>query len=182
MMLILQDIEQDIEELNYLVKMVSAEPENVGLCKIACRRIDGVKNSLSLLQAAMEYQPERTNGQAVAIGQIVPQQIEVVVEEPVFANAVEEKEVFVGIPTAEVLGERLRAAGELRDQLTLNDVFRFSRELFDGDSEQMNLVLKKVSRMASLEEANAFMVSGNIDMESEAYPDWMDVLERYFAK
>ncbi len=47
---------------------------------------------------------------------------------------------------------------DLRRSISLNDSFRFSRELFNGDSEQMNRVIEQISEMSSLDTAIAFCI------------------------
>ena len=43
-----------------------------------------------------------------------------------------------------ILAERIKTAGDLRRSISLNDSFRFSRELFGGSMEQMNHVLQQI--------------------------------------
>ena len=63
----------------------------------------------------------------------------------------------------------------------MNDSFRFSRELFNGDNEQMNRVIEQISEMSSLETAVAFLGSKvDVNEENEAMADFMEILKKYF--
>lgn len=80
-----------------------------------------------------------------------------------------------------VLGESLKLSVGLRHSISLNDSFRFSRELFGGDSELMNRVVEQISVMSSFKTAEAFLSSKvNIDDENEAMNDLLELLKKYF--
>ena len=67
------------------------------------------------------------------------------------------------------------------EETILEDSFRFSRELFNGDSEQMNRVIEQISEMSSLDTAIAFLYSKvNVDEENEAMIDFQELLKKYF--
>ena len=87
----------------------------------------------------------------------------------------------VQIPSTPILGERIRPGAGLRRSISLNDSFRFSRELFNGDNEQMNRVIEQISEMSSLETAVAFLGSKvDVNEENEAMADFMEILKKYF--
>lgn len=93
----------------------------------------------------------------------------------------EEKLQKLSVSSAPILGERIRPAMDLRRSISLNDSFRFSRELFKGDNEQMNRVIEQISEMNSLETAVAFLVSKvDVDEENEAMADFMEILKKFF--
>ncbi|EJW99899.1 hypothetical protein EVA_11994 [gut metagenome] len=81
-----------------------------------------------------------------------------------------------------VLGENIKLfADGLRKSISLNDSFRFSRELFGGDMALMNRVIEQISMMSSYQAAVAFLSSKvNVDEEKEAVADFLDLLEKYF--
>lgn len=116
---------------------------------------------------------------------------EVVVEEPVIGEGVEENETEVELkddesllieePKAAVLGESIKMAAGLRHSISLNDSFRFSREIFGGDSELMNRVIEQISMMSSYKTGIAFLSSKvNINEENEAMTDFLELLKKYF--
>ena len=99
-----------------------------------------------------------------------------IVEEPVAETVVKEEE-----PKSVVLGESLKLSAGLRHAISLNDSFRFSRELFGGDTELMNRVIEQISVMGSYKTAVAFLSSKvEINEEKEAVNDFLELLKKYF--
>lgn len=80
-----------------------------------------------------------------------------------------------------VLGESIKMTAGLRHSISLNDSFRFSRELFGGDVELMNRVVEQMSVMSSYKTASAFLASKTSAVEeSEALNDLLELLKKYF--
>ena len=80
-----------------------------------------------------------------------------------------------------ILAERIKTAGDLRRSISLNDSFRFSRELFGGSMEQMNHVLQQIGEMHSLDAALVFLSSKiKLEEENEAKADLVELLKKYF--
>lgn len=99
-----------------------------------------------------------------------------IVEEPVVEAVVKEEE-----PKSVVLGESLKLSVGLRHAISLNDSFRFSRELFGGDTELMNRVIEQISVMGSYKTAVAFLSSKvEINEEKEAVNDFLELLKKFF--
>ena len=99
-----------------------------------------------------------------------------IVEESVAEAVVKEEE-----PKSVVLGESLKLSAGLRHAISLNDSFRFSRELFGGDTELMNRVIEQISVMGSYKTAVAFLSSKvEINEEKEAVNDFLELLKKYF--
>ena len=99
-----------------------------------------------------------------------------IVEEPVVEAVVKEEE-----PKSAVLGESLKLSAGLRHAISLNDSFRFSRELFGGDTELMNRVIEQISVMGSYKTAVAFLSSKvEINEEKEAVNDFLELLKKFF--
>ena len=116
---------------------------------------------------------------------------ETVMEEPVVEDEMEEKEVedeseddeslLIEEPKAAVLGESIKMAAGLRHSISLNDSFRFSREIFGGDPELMNRVIEQISVMSSYKTAVAFLASKvSVNEENEAMTDFLELLKKYF--
>ena len=105
---------------------------------------------------------------------------EAVIEEPVVEDEMEEKEAEDESETA-VLGESIKMAAGLRHSISLNDSFRFSREIFGGDPELMNRVIEQISVMSSYKTAVAFLASKvSVNEENEAMIDFLELLKKYF--
>ena len=99
-----------------------------------------------------------------------------IVEEPVVETVVKEEE-----SKSAVLGESLKLSAGLRHSISLNDSFRFSRELFGGDTDIMNRVIEQISVMSSYKTAVAFLSSKvELNEEKEAVNDFLELLKKYF--
>lgn len=74
-----------------------------------------------------------------------------------------------------------REARDLTRAFTLNDKFRFTRELFDGNKSLFADTLNMIMAMESFDEANEYLVSDlGIDPESEAGTDFMAIITNHF--
>lgn len=134
----------------------------------------------------------------IAEGPVIEEE-PVVIEEPVIVeeslvieepSVIEEPIVEINAPAEvepepeykpSVLGESIKLTESLRRAISLNDSFRFSRELFGGDVELMNRVLEQLSVMSSYKTALAFLSSKvNLNEESEALNDFLELMKKYF--
>ena len=99
-----------------------------------------------------------------------------IVEEPLVETVVKEEE-----PKSAVLGESLKLSAGLRHAISLNDSFRFSRELFGGNIDLMNRVIEQISVMSSYKTAVAFLSSKvELNEEKEAVNDFLELLKKFF--
>ncbi|EXY15371.1 hypothetical protein M076_4647 [Bacteroides fragilis str. 2-F-2  len=241
MQALLNDIELDIQELKYLMEIISREPDSV-LRGVARRNIVQMRGRLDALLELLDAKPviaadasespenrpvtetievveipalketvadipEENEEAAVAedsqetvepeplhLSEAVIEQVPTVKLDPV---ADEKEEVFesVSVPQPEeptvkvetrvasspILAERIKTAGDLRRSISLNDSFRFSRELFGGSMEQMNNVLHQIGEMSSLDAALVFLSSKiKVDEENEAMNDFVELLRKHF--
>lgn len=97
-------------------------------------------------------------------------------KKPAVETVVKEEE-----PKSTVLGESLKLSAGLRHAISLNDSFRFSRELFGGDTDLMNRVIEQISVMSSYKTAVAFLSSKvELNEEKEAVNDFLELLKKYF--
>ena len=107
---------------------------------------------------------------------VIAEEEPAIVAEPVVETVVKEEE-----PKSVVLGESLKLSAGLRHAISLNDSFRFSRELFGGDTELMNRVIEQISVMGSYKTAVAFLSSKvEINEEKEAVNDFLELLKKFF--
>ena len=191
---LLTDIELDVHELKCLMESFSKEP-NQTLSEL-------LKRSIARMQGRLDELSQEIGSVVVSD---VPSSIieETVVEETI----VEEKEIVVSEeqspvviqspqpviseeapvvikkeePKSSVVGESIKLAAGLRHSISLNDSFRFSRELFKGDTDLMNRVIEQISVMGSYKTAVAFLSSKvEIDEEKEAVVDFLELLKKYF--
>ena len=189
---LLTDIELDVHELKYLMESFSKEPTQTlsELLKRSIVRMQGRLDELSQEVDAVEVSSlssviiqspepvvveEDEEGDSLIEEEIpvITEEVPVVEEEPV----IEKKEE----PKSAVLGESIKLAAGLRHSISLNDSFRFSRELFKGDTDLMNRVVEQISVMSSYKTAVAFLSSKiEIDEEKEAVVDFLELLKKYF--
>ena len=111
-----------------------------------------------------------------------PEQLELpeVTVEPAQSAEVSMK-IETNMASTPILAERIKTAGDLRRSISLNDSFRFSRELFGGSMERMNHVLQQIGEMHSLDAALVFLSSKiKVEEENEAKDDLVELLKKYF--
>ena len=107
---------------------------------------------------------------------VIAEEEPAMVEEPVVETVVKEEE-----PKSVVLGESLKLSAGLRHAISLNDSFRFSRELFGGNTDLMNRVIEQISVMSSYKTAVAFLSSKvELNEEKEAVNDFLELLKKFF--
>lgn len=201
---LLADIELDVHELKYLMDSFTKEPTQTlsELLKRSVARMQGRLDELSQeidsveLVSLSSFVVEET---VVKENEITAQEKDasVIIQSPkpviaVAAAAEEEEEEEPVIeeapliikkeePKNAVLGESIKLAAGLRHSISLNDSFRFSRELFEGDTELMNRVIEQISVMGSYKTAVAFLSSKvEINEEKDAVVDFLELLKKYF--
>lgn len=177
---LLTDIELDIQELKCLVNAVLKE-YNPMLCEVAKRNVSQMRSRLGVLYEelnALTANSVAENQNCVLTDMVLSELPEKNVSEfPVCQPAVmdEKGEEFVPM----LISDILRA--DLRHSISLNDSFRFIRELFDGDSEKMNSAIRTIDRMDTLDEALSYLnKETNSTDENEAYQDFVELLKKRF--
>ena len=197
---LLADIELDVHELKYLMDSFTKEPTQTlsELLKRSVARMQGRLDELSQEIDSVElvslscFVVEET---VVKENEITAQEKDasVIIQSPepvIEAAAAEEEEPVIEEapviikkeePKNAVLGESIKLAAGLRHSISLNDSFRFSRELFKGDTDLMNRVIEQISVMGSYKTAVAFLSSKvEIDEEKDAVVDFLELLKKYF--
>lgn len=190
MQALLTNIELDIQELKYLMKAFEREP-NGTLREVLKRNILQMRDRLDQMLTELDTVQKPVEGESIQ-----PILTEKEIEETILEEVEEEKETLQvvesqsqievqetikNVSAGSILGERIRPVTDLRRSISLNDSFRFSRELFNGDSEQMNRAIEQISEMSSLDTAIAFLYSKvNVDEENEAMIDFQELLKKYF--
>ncbi|WP_244074376.1 hypothetical protein [Bacteroides uniformis] len=174
MQTLLNDIELDIQELKCLMQAISSDA-NPTLRMVAKRNIQQMKARLEALQEQLEEAPtavvppveEITAVPASPVEPVVPDTMKLDCEEP---------------ETVHILAERIKPAKDLRHAISLNDSFRFVRELFAGDAARMNEVVRRLGEASSLDKAmDIFASEVHPDEENEAAADFMELLKKYFS-
>ena len=206
---LLADIELDVHELKYLMDSFTKEPTQTlsELLKRSVARMQGRLDELSQeidsveLVSLSSFVVEETvvkeneiTAQEKDASVIIQSPKPVIAAEEAAAAAEEEEEeeeepvieeapliIKKEEPKNAVLGESIKLAAGLRHSISLNDSFRFSRELFKGDTDLMNRVIEQISVMGSYKTAVAFLSSKvEIDEEKDAVVDFLELLKKYF--
>lgn len=194
MQTLLNDIELDIQELKCLMQVISSD-SNPTLRIVAKRNIRQMKARLDALQELLEEVPTVVvppmeeipavptplAGPVSTIEPAAPDTMKMVCEEPETAHAVETFQPVV-TSVSPILAERIKPAKDLRHAISLNDSFRFVRELFAGDVARMNEVVRRLGEAPSLDSAmDIFASEVHSDEENEAVVDFMELLKKYFS-
>ena len=177
---LLADIELDVHELKYLMDSFTKEPTQT-LSELLKRSVARMQGRLDELSQEIDS-VELVSLSSFVVEETVVKENETIAqekEEPVIEEAplIIKKEE----PKNAVLGESIKLAAGLRHSISLNDSFRFSRELFKGDTDLMNRVIEQISVMGSYKTAVAFLSSKvEIDEEKDAVVDFLELLKKYF--
>lgn len=70
--------------------------------------------------------------------------------------------------------------GDIRKAFTINDRFRFRRELFAGDDSALTAVIDHLATLDSLSEADSYLSTMPWDSDSEALSEFMTIVSNYF--
>ena len=206
MQTLLDDIELDIQELKYLMKVLATDA-NPTLKVVAKRNIQQMRARLDALQKLLDETPVEVVAipEAPVVPVVIPEPAaapELVkptpVEEPVVVEITKPVEIVSPKPestpkpesepsaiissASPILAERIKPATDLRHAISLNDSFRFAREIFGGDTARMNEVIRQLGAAPSLEKAlELFSSTVNPDEENETVVDFIELLKKYFS-
>ena len=206
MQTLLDDIELDIQELKYLMQVLATDA-NPTLKVVAKRNIQQMRARLDALQKLLDETPveEVAIPEAPVAPVVIPEPAAAPepvkptpVEEPVVVEITKPVEVVSPKPestpkpesepsaiissASPILAERIKPATDLRHAISLNDSFRFAREIFGGDTARMNEVIRQLGAAPSLEKAlELFSSTVNPDEENETVVDFIDLLKKYFS-
>lgn len=207
MQTLLDDIELDIQELKYLMQVLATDA-NPTLKVVAKRNIQQMRARLDALQKLLDETPV----EVVAIPEApvapvvipepaaAPEPVKPTPVEPVVVEITKPVEIVSPKPESEsnpkpesepsaiissaspILAERIKPATDLRHAISLNDSFRFAREIFGGDTARMNEVIRQLGAASSLEKAlELFSSTVNPDEENETVVDFIELLKKYFS-
>ncbi len=169
MQALLADIELDVQELKCVLDALSQNPGNI-LRDVARRNV--LQMRVRLEQLLEELEKEAQSSFVIEEKHIEEKPVEI---------SVQPEKVEMPAATVSILAEKIKPGADLCRSISLNDSFRFSRELFGGDTARMNLVLQQIGEMHSLDAAVAFLsVETGANEENEAMADLMELLKKYF--
>ncbi|MCD8032627.1 MAG: hypothetical protein LUF85_17850 [Bacteroides sp.] len=207
---LLTNIELDVQELKYLVQLASENPDQ-RLCEVMNRRVNQLiercQEFHTLLKSEIFGEVGVSSGKEMLIEleTVLPDNFSVTEEDseemndnssscsatlpdkgsriPLAGTTSEMKMVSIS-EIKPILGETLRKRTSLVDSMSLNDSFRYSQELFDGDISWLNRILKRIEQDAdSLEEALQIVEEIASDEEkSEAMLGFQEWIRLYFDR
>ena len=206
MQTLLDDIELDIQELKYLMQVLATDA-NPTLKVVAKRNIKQMRARLDALQKLLDETPveEVAIPEAPVAPVVIPEPAAAPepvkptpVEEPVVVEITKPVEIVSPKPestpkpesessaiissASPILAERIKPATDLRHAISLNDSFRFAREIFGGNTARMNEVIRQLGAAPSLEKAlELFSSTVNPDEENETVVDFIELLKKYFS-
>ena len=181
MQALLNDIELDVQELKCLIQSMLTDTNPV-LRIVAKRNIHQMQERLDALTKLLDDTFVITPVEHVASDIVEKTTESEVISEPVADVPVEATHVSdIAVPASQILAERIKPATDLQHAISLNDSFRFTRELFAGDATRMNEVVRLCGGASSLDEAmSVFMSTVQPDEENEAAADFIELLKKYF--
>lgn len=109
-----------------------------------------------------------------------------IIQEPVVDTPPQETIIIEEAPAvpekpAAILADRVRSVTDIKQLFTLNDNFRFSRELFGGSMKQMQRALAQVSAMPSFNHAAAYLPTViDADADMDIYEEFGELIKKYF--
>ena len=207
MQTLLDDIELDIQELKYLMQVLATDA-NPTLKVVAKRNIQQMRARLDALQKMLDETPvevvpiQEASAAPVVIPEpaAAPEPVKPIPVEPVVVEITKPVEIVSPKPESEsnpkpesepsaiissaspILAERIKPATDLRHAISLNDSFRFAREIFGCDTARMNEVIHQLGAAPSLEKAlELFSSTVNPDEENETVVDFIELLKKYFS-
>lgn len=171
MQTLLNDIELDIQELKCLMQAITGDT-NSALRVVAKRSIQQMKTRLDELQKLLDEAP----GVVPAVIQAIKAE-----QEQSVVSVAEPAQSSVS-SVSPILAECIRPSTDLRHSISLNDSFRFIRELFNGDSSQMNEIVRQLGEAPTLDKAmDIFNSEVHPAEENEAAADFIELLKKYFS-
>ena len=206
MQTLLDDIELDIQELKYLMQVLATDA-NPTLKVVAKRNIQQMRARLDALQKLLDETPveEVAIPEAPVAPVVIPEPaaapelvkptpvgepvvveitkpVEIVSPKPESTPKPESESSAIISSASPILAERIKPATDLRHAISLNDSFRFAREIFGGDTARMNEVIRQLGAAPSLEKAlELFSSTVNPDEENETVVDFIELLKKYFS-
>ena len=207
MQTLLDDIELDIQELKYLMQVLATDA-NPTLKVVAKRNIQQMRARLDALQKLLDETPVEVVAipEAPVVPVVIPEPaaapepVKPIPVEPVVVEITKPVEIVSPKPESEsnpkpesepsaiissaspILAERIKPATDLRHAISLNDSFRFAREIFGGNTARMNEVIHQLGAAPSLEKAlELFSSTVNLDEENETVVDFIELLKKYFS-
>jgi hypothetical protein len=163
-----------VEEIALIVENVQEtilEPEQVAVEEESVTPV--VEIQADLFDAIVEPVQELPREEVVAIEQVHP-----VIE---VASQVEEKVTEVPLEVVAPKVESTQKITDIKQSMSLGDRFRFQRDLFKGNGEDMNKTIKYINQLSTVNEAISFLEKKyKWDADDESAVDFYQIVKRRF--
>lgn len=173
--------EDEIDEFEDEDDEIEDETEEIEVKEVKAETIKEAEFTDSLIEVVFE-EPERLPLTEVSE--------EPLIEEPQ-NSFIEEKSNKIAVSRNELLSKTDNSLGSLlankkiddvKQAINIGDRFRFQRELFKGNGEDMNKTLTYINQLATLDEVLSFLQSKyNWADENEAVDDFLQIVRRRFV-
>ncbi len=163
------------EEISHMLEMKTNELASVfssGI-NIACEQIESSESSSLESDGS-----DNTIGKPDKPDESPESPESIITEAPAIQNCDEPEEIHL-------LADRIagKAAQELKRAFTLNDRYRFCREIFAGNSEDLNGAIDTINAMATYDQAEQWMIEVmNVDTDDSVVKEFMSIVAKHFNK
>lgn len=85
--------------------------------------------------------------------------------------------------TVATVGDNFQKISDIKNRLTINQKFMFTKMLFNGDFDLFNNAVTKIDSLQSLDEATSYLDAhySNWDRSSEEYEEFIELIEKRFS-
>ena len=202
---LLTDIELDFYELKCLLEYLDKNPQDNRLYKVAQRSLYHLTDRMSELKKGFDETYVDAEADIVEAKQEVKAKVDVFTPlreaEPIIEQTSKEADFILPEldveeeATTEVVEEIAKVveepapkptisgieSGVMFRALSLNDVFRFSRELFKDDSQKLKDAIAEMERLGSYEQSIGFLSTVvECPLDDFAFQDMDDFLKRFY--
>ena len=108
-----------------------------------------------------------------------------VVKDPLIKPAPAQSTLYdqLAKPAQTTLAENFQKKKKIKDSLTINQKFMFTKILFNGDFELFSAAIERLDELDNLTQAKSYLTNnyGEWNPESEEYEEFMEMVEKRFA-
>lgn len=136
-----------------------------------------LKTLIDEIIADQENEKNNTLATVANVAKIALEEPEIA-EEPKIAEEPEIATIAIDEPEPEP--EPAKPVSDIRKAFTINDRFRFRRELFAGDDSAFMAVLDNLAKCSTLAEADEYLAGMPWDRDSDVIAEFMAVVSNHF--
>lgn len=193
----MEDLKQKIDSLEALLRQAMAELAaiNESLSETACLSREEVEvvEDTEMVEEVVEAVEEL---EAIDKEEYDESVVEDIAQEPVSEDDAEEiilseasqteapsRPIILGNQFEKTFAQKQKPSyGDVVSKsMSLNDRFRYQRELFHGSAVEMNETMAIIDNLSSLEEVQDYLSSMSWDEESETVQNFYAMLEQHFS-